>query len=319
LIMEGYVGLDLGAVSTNLVVVDTGFRIAGEWYLRTQGDPIASVKKIMKGAEKLIETTEVRAVGTTGSGRHLAAALVGADSVKNEITAHARGALHFFPDVQTVIEIGGQDSKIIIIRDGQVVDFAVNTICAAGTGSFLDHQATRMGMSVEELAEMAARSPESVRIAGRCAVFAETDIIERQQRGASQAAIARGLCEALVRNYLSTVAAGKPISPPVVFQGGVAANLAVRRAFEEELGIQVLVPEHYGVMGAFGAALIAAEEKDPDKPSCFRGARVSDLKLSIRTFICEECSNTCEIVEISDDAGILGRWGGRCERWDLRE
>ncbi len=317
--MRGYVGLDLGAVSTNLVILDEKFDIMGEWYFRTMGDPVASVREIMKAASQLLEKTEVRAAGTTGSGRHLAAALIGADIVKNEITAHARGAIHFFPDVRTVIEIGGQDSKIIILQDGQVTDFAVNTICAAGTGSFLDHQANRMGITVDELARLAATSSESVAIGGRCAVFAETDIIEKQQRGVSRGAIAKGLCEALARNYLSTVAGGKRIDPPVVFQGGVAANLAVKQALEKQLEMEILVPEHYRVMGALGAALIAAEQGDPGRPSAFRGTIIRDMEFSLRTFVCEECSSMCEIVEVSDGSRVLGRWGGRCERWVIEQ
>ncbi len=316
--MEAYLGLDLGAVSTNLVIMDATKRVLGKWYLRTQGDPIGSIKEVMKMASQLLGKIQVKAAGTTGSGRHLAKALIGADVVKNEITAHASAAIHFFPDVRTIIEIGGQDSKIIIVRDGEVVDFAVNTICAAGTGSFLDYQASRMGMTVEELSSLAATSEETVPIGGRCAVFAESDVVERQQRGATRAAIARGLCEALVRNYLSTVGAGKSIEHPVVFQGGVASNAGVRRALEEQLGMEVRLPKHHEVMGAIGAALIAGEEAGNEK-SHFRGRRIGEMSLSVKTFICMDCPITCEIAEIYDGSVLMGRWGGRCERWDIRE
>ena len=213
--------------------------------------------------------------------------------------------------------MGGQDSKIIIIDHRTVVDFAMNNVCAAGTGSFLDHQAARMNLSIEEFSEMAAAAAESVHIPGRCTVFAETDIIQKQQMGASREAIARGLCESLVRNYLANVAAGKNISPPVVFQGGVASNEAVRRAFERELGTPVNVPPYHNVMGAIGAALLARAELGGDYESRFRNAPIDPASLTTRLFECDQCPNSCDILEILDGGVLISRWGSRCGRWDL--
>jgi predicted CoA-substrate-specific enzyme activase len=137
-----------------------------------------------------------------------------------------------FPDVQTVVEIGGQDSKIIILRDGIVTDFAMNTVCAAGTGSFLDHQAERLNIPIEEFGNIALKSKSPVRIAGRCSVFAESDMIHKQQMGHPTSDIVAGLCDALVRNYLNNVGKGKDIMSPVLFQGGVAANAGIKAALE---------------------------------------------------------------------------------------
>jgi len=180
--------------------------------------------------------------------------------VKNEITSHAVGALHYFPRAQTVIEIGGQDSKIIIIREGMVTDFGMNTVCAAGTGSFLDHQALRLNMSIQELSQRSLKSKNPVPIAGRCTVFAESDMIHKQQTGQRTEDILYGLCQALVRNYLNNVGLGKDIQPPIIFQGGVAFNRGIVKALREELGIEVIVPPHHEVMGAIGAALLVHEE-----------------------------------------------------------
>ncbi len=202
---------------------------------------------------------EVLGAGTTGSARHLSGIIVGADIVKNEITAHAVAALHVVPEVRTVLEIGGQDSKIIILQDGIVVDFAMNTVCAAGTGSFLDHQAARLDIPIEDFGDYALRAESGVQIAGRCSVFAESDMIHKQQVGHPMDSIIFGLCEALVRNYLNNLAKGKNIESPVVFQGGVAANVGMKRAFEEVLEVEVVVPDHFEVMGAIGAALLAQE------------------------------------------------------------
>ena len=148
--MKGYLGIDVGSVSTNLAILNEVGEVICHRYLLTHGQPIQAVQKGLQEIHSILtEDIEIRGVGTTGSARQLTGLLVGADVVKNEITGHAMAAVHFFPDVKTVIEIGGQDSKIIIIRDGLVIDFGMNTICAAGTGSFLDQQAVRLGIPIE--------------------------------------------------------------------------------------------------------------------------------------------------------------------------
>jgi predicted CoA-substrate-specific enzyme activase len=315
--MKGFLGLDVGAVSTNLAIADVDLNVVFHRYVRTAGRPISSIRDVLRMTAEECGDTEVLACGTTGSGRRLAAALVGADIVKNEITAHATGALHYFPQARTIIEIGGQDSKVILIKDGTVSDFAMNTVCAAGTGTFLDHQASRMGISIDEFADLASQSGETTKISGRCAVFAETDIIEKQQRGVGLAAIARGLCESLAKNFLTGVAAGRQLDPPLIFQGGVASNKAVRQAFERELGCEVMVPRYHDVMGAIGVAMIAARSMDPGSPSSFGGFEVRSGNLTTKDFECDGCSNCCEIVEIFDGRTLVSRWGSRCGKWDL--
>jgi len=314
--MRGYLGVDVGSVSTNLVLLDENGEVAASVYRRTQGQPIRAVQEGLKelGAQ-LPPDVEVLGAGTTGSARHLSGIIVGADIVKNEITAHAVAALHVVPEVRTVIEIGGQDSKIIILQDGIVVDFAMNTVCAAGTGSFLDHQAARLNIPIEEFGDYALRAETGVQIAGRCSVFAESDMIHKQQVGHPIENIIYGLCEALVRNYLNNLAKGKSIEPPVVFQGGVAANVGMKRAFEEALGMEVVVPEHYNVMGAIGAALLARELNPP--VSNFKGFRVTEIEYRTSSFNCKGCSNNCEIVKIMVEGETLARWGGRCGKWEV--
>jgi predicted CoA-substrate-specific enzyme activase len=317
--MTVHLGVDVGAVSTNVAVVDSDRKVVYHSYIRSEGDPIRSVGRAMESVADVLRGITIAGCGTTGSGRHLAAALVGADLVKNEITAHAAGTLHYFPEARTIIEVGGQDSKIIIVKDQAVVDFGMNTVCAAGTGSFLDYQAGRLGMSIQEFASLAQVAGESVRISGRCAVFAETDVIEKQQRGVTKQAIARGLCEALVRNFLSTVAGGKPIYAPVIFQGGVASNRAVKEAFERELGTRVDVPEYHKVMGAIGVAILVGQQKPVETPSGFHGFVVRDRDLTTDTFECTGCSNRCEILQIFDGGALISRWGSRCGKWDIGE
>jgi predicted CoA-substrate-specific enzyme activase len=317
--MKAFLGLDVGAVSTNLAVLDAELNVLHYRYIRTAGFPISSIRRCMESGASSCAGLEVAASGTTGSGRRLAAALIGADAVKNEITANAAGCVRFLPRTRTIIEIGGQDSKLILVKNGAVVDFAMNTVCAAGTGSFLDYQAGRMGITIEEFADLAANSSWSARISARCAVFAETDIIEKQQQGADRGAIARGLCEALARNFLSSVAAGRAITPPVVFQGGVASNKAVKEAFERELGFDVTVPRYHDVMGAIGAAIIASRRMRPDTKSLFRGFGLETENITTGGFECDGCSNACEILEIYDGDLLVSRWGSLCGKWDLEE
>lgn len=310
-------GIDVGSVSTNLVAINESGQVQSKLYLRTQGNPIAVVQKGLSQLKaQLPEDITVVGCGVTGSGRQLVAHLVQADCVKNEITAHAMAALAVNPKVRTVIEIGGQDSKIIILRDGVVVDFAMNTICAAGTGSFLDRQAARLGVDISELGALALEAKQATRIAGRCAVFAESDMVHKQQMGHPIPDIVRGLCEALVRNYLNNVAKGKTIEPPIVFQGGVAANVGIRKAFQEALQQEVEVPEHYDVMGALGSALLAERATVAlNQPSRWRGFSIAHADCQAVSHDCDGCANHCEVMEFRIAQQSVAFWGDRCGKW----
>jgi predicted CoA-substrate-specific enzyme activase len=311
-------GIDVGSVTTKCAVLDEKLELLAWRYFLTSGRPIDQIKNLLREIRDVAQGTEIKGVGTTGSARYLAAEIVGADVVKNEITAHAMATLHFFPEAQTIIEIGGQDSKIIILRDGVAVDFGMNTVCAAGTGSFLDHQALRLGITIEELSREALKSTHPVLIAGRCTVFAESDMIHKQQMGHNIKDILYGLCQALVRNYINNVGIGKEIKSPIIFQGGVAYNGAIIRAFEEELKTRVLVPLHHEIMGAIGAALLAGEKQSsPDSVSKFKGFEVTGRSFETSTFNCSGCPNHCEIAQLDSEGKILARWGGRCERWEI--
>jgi predicted CoA-substrate-specific enzyme activase len=318
--VEAYLGIDVGSVTTKFAVLDGRGDLVTSLYTRTQGRPIevtqAGIRQI---GQALGDTWEIRGVATTGSARKLIGVVAGADVIKNEITAHAVGALHYAPDVQTVIEIGGQDSKVILLRDEIVVDFAMNTVCAAGTGSFLDQQAYRLNMPIEEFGPLAIRSRTPVRIAGRCTVFAESDMIHKQQMGHPIEDILYGLCQALARNYLNNLCLGKEIVGPVVFQGGVAANAGMVRAFEEALSLPIIVPPHYGVTGAIGVALLAQEHiaSNGHGSTRFKGWKVSDVVYETSSFECQGCANRCEVVQIRVEGQVLARWGGRCGKWEV--
>ncbi len=315
--MEVYLGIDVGSVSTKMAVLDEDNELVAYNYLPTQGKPIEMVQMgLVEIRRELPDSAEICGVATTGSARYLAGVIVNADLVKNEITTHAMAALHYFPEVQTIIEIGGQDSKIIIVRDAVVTDFGMNTVCAAGTGSFLDHQALRLDMTIEEFSQRAMDSRLAVRIAGRCTVFAESDMVHKQQIGYKTEDILYGLCQALVRNYLNNVGLGKEIKTPIIFQGGVAFNQAIGKAFEEALETEIIIPAHHELMGAIGAALMVHEEMIENRTSKFSGFEVSEIKYKTSSFECKSCANLCEIAQLSNNGNVLARWGGRCDLWE---
>ncbi len=310
-------GIDVGSVSTNLVLLDPCGEIIKKIYIHTSGRPIEvlceGLAEIRDFMGRQCQGMPIGACGATGSGRRIVEVITGCDIVKNEITAQAAAAMRAIPDVRTILEIGGQDSKIIFVEDGAVIDFAMNTVCAAGTGSFLDRQAARLGIPIGEFGAHALRSSFPVRIAGRCAVFAESDMIHKQQAGHRTEDILSGLCEALVRNYLSNLARNRDIHEPVVFQGGVAANQGMVAAFEKLLNKKVTVPRHHDVMGAFGAALLAGEKTGGDKRlTKFKGFDSADKEYEVRTHECNNCSNNCEIADIMESNKLLARLGSRC-------
>ncbi len=326
---DRFIGVDVGSVTTKLVVTDSRGEVLQEEYIRNNGSPIEAVQEAFGKLASSGLDGNLKGVGTTGSGRFLAAAIVGADVIKNEISCHARAAREAFPDVGTVIDIGGQDSKIIFFKDGYPVGFNMNTICAAGTGSFLDHQASRLGIPIEEFGEWALRSRSPARIAGRCGVFAESDLIHKQQLGYRKEDLIAGLCEALAANYVVNVARGHPIRSLVLFQGGVAANKGMKKALEDKIGLEIIVPPHFKVMGALGAALYAADAartnaahggsgpEHPKLPVKEIASSISSFSATSRGFICEGCANSCEIQEISINGKIVARWGSKCGKWEV--
>ena len=317
--METYLGIDVGSVSTKFAVLNAADDLIASLYLPTGGRPVAMIQQgLGQIGRELPPDAEIKGVAATGSARYLAGAIVGADLVKNEITCQAVAAVHAVPEVRTVIEIGGQDSKLIIIRDGMVADFAMNTVCAAGTGSFLDHQAARLRMSIEELSRLALLGKDKVHVSGRCTVFAESDMVHKQQMGHDVKDIIYSLCRTLVRNYLSDVGSGKDIQSPVVFQGGVAFNQGIVRALGEELKTDIIVPPHPEVMGAIGAALLVKESAAVAQDGCrFRGFGVSEAEYNTSSFECRSCPSSCEIVKISEDDRVVACWGGQCDIWEV--
>lgn len=313
---KAYLGIDIGSISTKGVVIDAKNQIIASEYLWTEGDPMGAVKRLLKSLQKQIKdkTVQVVAVGTTGSARKLIGAMTNATVVKNEITAHAIGTTTLYPDVNTIFEIGGQDSKIIIVENGFVVDYAMNTLCAAGTGSFLSSQAHRLGVSVEEFGAIALTSKQPTNIAARCTVFAESDLVHKAQMGHKKEDIIAGLCQAVVTNYLNNIGKGKRIKAPIVFQGGVSKNIGVKKAFEDAVGCEVMVDPNGHLMGAFGVAVLA-KQAGIERHFNFN---VADLNFRTKGFECPKCANHCEIICVYQDNKLLDAWGNKCDNGAVR-
>jgi len=318
--IAAYLGVDVGSISTNLVVIDSERRMLSKIYLMTAGEPIEAVRRGLKIiGDDIGDIVEIRGVSTTGSGRYLTGDFVGADVVKNEITAHARGALAIDPSVDTIFEIGGQDSKYISLHNGHVVDFMMNKVCAAGTGSFLEEQAEKLGISIEdEFADLALDAKAPRDLGERCTVFMETEMVKHQQAGATTGELVSGLAYSIVTNYLNQVVAKKPVGDHIFFQGGTAFNNAVVAAFEAVTGKPIIVPSHKEVLGAYGCAIIALEE-DTGEPSNFGGFDLSERGYEVETFTCHDCSNNCEINKVTIEGREPLYYGSRCGKYDIEK
>ena len=318
--VPAYLGVDVGSISTNVVVADREGRVLSKRYLMTAGQPIEAVRQgLREVGEEVADVVDIRGACTTGSGRYLIADFISADVVRNEITAQATAAAAIDPTVDTIFEIGGQDSKYISLANGAVVDFEMNKVCAAGTGSFLEEQAERLGISIKgEFGELALNAASPLNLGERCTVFMETELLRHQQAGATTADLVSGLAYSIVYNYLNRVVAGKPVGNRIFFQGGTAFNHAVVAAFERVTGKPITVPPHHEVTGAIGCALIAREH-DTGQGSRFKGFDLADRKYGVNSFECRRCANRCEINRVVIQGEDPLFYGDRCERYQTKK
>lgn len=312
---KAYLGVDIGSISTKGVIIDQNNKIITSEYLYTEGNPIEAVKRLLSILDKKINKKEYKvvSVGTTGSARKLIGTMLGASVIKNEITAHAIGTTSIMPEVRTIFEIGGQDSKIILLKHGVVTDYAMNTLCAAGTGSFLSSQSKRLGVEVEDFGKIALTSKNPTTIAARCTVFAESDLVHKAQMGHKKEDIIAGLCQSVASNYLNNVGKGKKIVGPIMFQGGVSKNIGVVKAFEELTGEKIYVDPNSHLLGALGVAILAKKSK---KETNFN-FNIAKISFETKGINCHGCANNCEIICIMRDKKIIDAWGNRCERGNM--
>jgi predicted CoA-substrate-specific enzyme activase len=321
---QAYLGIDIGSTTTKYALIDEQRKIIHKSYIHTQGKPIEVTQKLLKIImDEIGGRVDIRGVATTGSGRNVVGDFLNADLIIDEITAHARGAVEIDPMVDTIFEIGGQDSKYISISNTYPLDFDMNKVCAAGTGSFLHELANKYGINiVEEFQEIALSSDHPIKLAERCTVFMESDLVSYHQKGVPQNDLVAGLCYAIVHNYLNRVVGKRMIGQRVMFLGGPSLNKGVVAAFEDVLGRALLVPKHREILGGFGAALSLQEEMvnaGKTKGTYRNLERAIHDKMGFKEKVCRadpNCHNQCKL-KIYDFDGRRCIWGGECGRYEL--
>ncbi|MBW1782371.1 MAG: CoA activase [Deltaproteobacteria bacterium] len=319
-----YLGIDIGSTTTKYALINEGGEIIHKNYVPTQGKPIEVTQALLTYLRDQVgRKIQIMGTATTGSGRNVVGDFLNVDLIIDEITAHARGAVEIDREVDTIFEIGGQDSKYVYLANTYPLDFDMNKVCAAGTGSFLHELANKYGINiVGEFQEIALSSEAPVKLAERCTVFMESDLVSYHQKGVAKNDLIAGLCYAIVYNYLNRVVEKRKIGQRVMFLGGPSLNKGVVAAFEDVLGRPVLVPKHREVLGAFGAAISVQEKMRLEKrdETTFRGldSAIND-RMAFKEKICHadpHCHNECKL-KIYDFDGRRSVWGGECGRYEL--
>ncbi|MBW1817961.1 MAG: CoA activase [Deltaproteobacteria bacterium] len=318
-----YLGIDIGSTTTKYALMNEERQIIHKSYVHTRGKPIEVTQQLLSEIrDELGNRIEIVGTATTGSGRNVVGDFLNVDLILDEITAHARGAVEIDPEVDTIFEIGGQDSKYIYIANTYPLDFDMNKVCAAGTGSFLHELANKYGIGiVGEFQKIAMSSETPVKLAERCTVFMESDLVSYHQKGVDEKDLIGGLCYAIVHNYLNRVVEKRKIGRHVMFLGGPSLNKGVVAAFENVLGRGLIVPRHREVLGAYGAAISVQEKmaSDSEPLSRFRGldSAVND-RMNFTEKVCSadpNCHNQCKL-KIYNFDGRRSVWGGECGRYE---
>lgn len=314
-----YLGVDVGSTSTCMALIDESNNLVASTYSLNRGNILESINHafidLIDSAGEKIHQCNINGVGVTGSGRYLVSQYIGGDVVRDEISAQAFAAVALYPEVDTIFEIGGQDSKYISIHNGRVVDFEMNKACSAGTGYFLLEQAERLDVPMVMMSDVALQSQSPCDLGSRCTVFMESDIINFQQMGISKNDIVAGLSYSIVHNYLEKVVGGKSIGKNILFLGGVALNESVGAAFKQHLQKEIIIPEYHEISAAIGMALVAKGQKGIEYDySNFLGFQVDSEEYLQSEFICDHCSKSCKIAKVSTNKGEF-MFGGSCDRY----
>ncbi|MBT3244716.1 MAG: CoA activase [Bacteroidetes bacterium] len=320
-VLNVFLGVDVGSLSTNVVLLSQDNQVVARRYLPTASKPIEAIRRGLREiGQEVGEQVKVLGAGSTGSGRYLTGDFIGADVIQNEITAQATATISMDQEVDTIFEIGGQDSKYISIENGVIVDFEMNKVCAAGTGSFLEEQAEKLDIDIKkEFESLAFTSKSPSKLGDRCTVFMESDLNSLLQKGEEKNNLIAGLAYSTVQNYLNRVVRDKPVGKKIYYQGGVTNNGAIVAAFEKLTGQKIHIPPHFDITGAIGAAMLARDRMRSGQKSRFRGFEVSEIPYNTNKFVCEECSNQCEIRQVSISGFKPLFYGGICDRYEIEE
>ncbi len=312
--VSAFMGIDIGSTSTKAILTDENNIPLAGLYTYTAGKPLSAVKAIFESIEELSKDKGIsfifKGVGTTGSGRKFIGKIIGADRDFDEITSHARAAFELNPNTDTIIEIGGQDSKFTLMQDGMVTFSQMNTVCAAGTGSFIEEQAKKLGVTLSEYSEK-AQGVGAPLASDRCTVFMERDINQLLNQGYTVNELLSTVLFSVAENYLKKVASEGSIGDHICYQGATAKNRALVAAFEQRLGKSIYVSKYCHLTGALGVALLLQEEGV--KTTGFRGLSLYKEDIPIRSETCQLCSNHCHIslATVRDETVAYGFLCGR--------
>ena len=306
--MKSYLGIDCGSVSIKMVLVQDS-QVLGRVYLKNSG----LVPTIKEGLRQLPEV-DISGVGVTGSGKEFVKGLVGADYIDSEIISHMVACLKQYPDVRTILDIGGEDSKLMLVKDNMLTAFQMNKDCGGGTGAMIETIATRLGVKIEDIGKIALESQNAANLPGKCGIFCQSAVVSELNKGRPVSDILMGVCQALVGNYLAVLAKGKKLLKPIVFQGATALNAALVRCFEDSLGETIFVPDDCSYMGAIGITELTRENMDGGK-SQFRGMdKIINADYRTGTNYCLDCENRCELLFLYCENEVVGIGGSRCEK-----
>ncbi len=309
--MKSYLGIDCGSVSIKFALIQGG-HTQSKIYLRNTG----LVPTIKEGLRQLPQL-DIDGVGITGSGKEFVRGMLGGDNVDSEIISHLVVCQKEYHDVKTILDIGGEDSKLMLIKNNELVGFQMNKDCGGGTGAMIETIANRLQVRIEDVGELALQSRNPTNLPGKCGIFCQSAVVSELNKGRPVSDILMGVCQALVGNYLAVLAKGKRLLPPVVFQGATALNQALVKCFEDELGVSILVPNDCSYMGAIGIAALTQEHMN-GRPTKFRGVNdVLNASYGIEVSYCEDCENSCELLSLYCDGELVGRSGSRCEKNNL--
>jgi len=311
---EVYLGIDIGSTSTKAVLLDDTKEPLVGLYTYTAGTPLSAVKSLFEAIDHINQTegftVAIAGAGTTGSGRNFIGKIIGADLILDEITTHARAAYELNPETDTIIEIGGQDSKFTMMDHGRVTFSQMNTVCAAGTGSFIEEQALKLNCPLKDY-DVKAANVSSPIASDRCTVFMERDVNQLLSKGYSVSEILATVLHSVTENYLKRVATEASIGKHICFQGATARNKSLVAAFEQRINRPIFVSKYCHLAGALGTALLLQEEHQ--KTGNFRGLQLFGEIIPIQTETCSLCSNRCSIsvASVRDDKVAYGFMCGR--------
>lgn len=314
---EVYIGIDAGSTTVKGVVAAKDGTLLYSEYMSNSGNPVPIVKGFLKNIYDINPDIKIVGSAVTGYGEEIIKNAFNVDIGVVETIAHLTAAKSFMPDVEFIIDIGGQDIKCFKIRNGVIDNIFLNEACSSGCGSFLQTFANALGYTSEQFAELGLLAKQPVDLGSRCTVFMNSSVKQAQKDGATIEDISSGLCLSVVKNALYKVirvASPSELGKKIVVQGGTFLNDAVLRAFEQEMGTNVIRPEISGLMGAYGAALYAKEKCKAEKSAILDKKQLDEFKHEIRSVNCGGCSNNCRLTVNTFSDGRKFIAGNRCER-----